>query len=259
MLEIRKDGEAKLRDVNRRLQERLVLFQQQNVENVKLARKKIKELTSSQNAGSILRIKSSPEYDKQRAGTILQICLQAWILHVRRRRFKLSAKIRRDNELLCRVLREWACVVLLAKVCTKAREKRTRRIARKCFRAWEEWVWVKHARSRRELIADDYRLYIAAFRRCFFHWKKTTMNNTKQLKHRLKFAKRLFEQRQRSRCFRAWKSYASYQSSYQFDILRRYWSYWKQRRIRSLKQTIRDRETALLTLAQQTNFHKVQT
>ena len=76
------------------------------------------------------------------------------------RKFAKLSRARRVYELKARILREWACNTIILKICNKAVQRRTRKLARKCLRSWEEYIWIVHAKKRAMQRADDYRVYI---------------------------------------------------------------------------------------------------
>lgn len=179
------ENERKLQDINKRLQDRLVLFQQQNRENVVIAKKRIGELEqelevqkahSARKSSPVRRTRThSPrKHFSERHANRSQNITQRIATSPRRQILGARAQERLERkarESKAKVLRAWACQVLLRKICGRAKR---RRAARRALRCWEAWkLYIENKRQERHLLewADTYFEQVVFLRRVLQSWR----------------------------------------------------------------------------------------
>lgn len=178
-----RENEHKLQDVNRRLQERLVLFQRQNAENVRIAKERITELQmqvhqaqhsiQDQAMLSSPTSQSSPNYRKLSPQANLDESEDtAWVERLRAARqiFRQRCCIKRRRELAIRVFRAWAGAVILRKICDCARFRKSQMLARKCFASWASATVLEQNERQQRAQARSFHLDKLRLRRCFQAW-----------------------------------------------------------------------------------------
>jgi len=159
-------NERRLQDVNRRLQERLIVFQQQNTKNVQLARRRIAKL---ENELRIVRgkLEQSAKQQIQQLSPVPQVV-------TKRKDICTKNSKRRKFELKVRVFRGWACAVLLEKICRGARARRLKTLQRKSLSSWKIFTENKQWIRMQEGLADEYYLSTILLRQILRSWKLFT-------------------------------------------------------------------------------------
>jgi len=139
-----KQNERNLHSINSRLQERLVLFHTQNSKNVQVAKDKIQDLeTKLRDALVIKHLNSSKEIgiaSGRVSATEKFLESHNWKGFKNIHRFQMVRENKRERELKVRVLRSWACSVLLLKICNRSRNMKIHEIAHRCLIVWNSYA-----------------------------------------------------------------------------------------------------------------------